>query len=111
MSAPPIVRPTPQAEWTPLPRQGCVGVLARVLLNRRGVVVANLMFAAHASIDEHAAPYEIDVVCVQGEGFVSVGDAVSRLRAGECVTWPSGLTHRLWTEDKVMETLMVEHHI
>jgi len=109
MSAPAIVRPVPRAEWAPVPREGCVGVSVRVLLNHLGVVVANLRFAAHASIDEHAAPFEIDVVCVGGEGFVSVGDAISPLRAGECVTWPSGIAHRLWTEGGVMETLMVEH--
>ena len=81
-----------------------------MLLNRLGVVVANLRFDAQASIDEHAAPYEIDVVCVEGEGFVSVGDAISSLHAGECVAWPRGIKHRLWTEGSGMETLMVEHH-
>lgn len=79
------------------------------MLNRIGVVVANLRFAPHASIDEHAAPFEVDVICVEGEGFVSVGDAISPLRAGECVTWPSGIAHRLWTEGRGMETLMIEH--
>jgi mannose-6-phosphate isomerase-like protein (cupin superfamily) len=81
-----------------------------VLLDRSGVVVANLRFGAHASIDEHAAPFEVDVVCVEGEGFVSVGAAISPLRAGECVAWPSGTKYCLWTKGSAMETLMVEHH-
>ena len=104
-----MVKTVPRPEWQSLSREGTVGVLSRVLLSRGGTVIAHLRFATHATIDEHSAPFEIDVICFSGEGFVSVGGAVTPFRCGEFVTWPARVNHRLWTEDSVMETLMVEH--
>lgn len=60
--------------------------------------MANLRFSLGASIDEHSAPFEIDVICISGEGFVSVGKEVVRFRAGERVVWPADVIHRLWTQ-------------
>jgi len=79
-----------------------------VLLKRAGIAVANLRFSPNASIDEHSAPIEIDVLCISGDGFVSVGNESSRLQAGQRVVWPAGLNHRLWTQGTEMETIMVE---
>jgi quercetin dioxygenase-like cupin family protein len=104
-----MIEQMPRRHWQPLSRQGIVGVTGRVMLNRAGVVIVNLKFAADATIDEHSAPFEIDVICVGGEGFVSVG-ASSPFRAGERVVWPAGVNHRLWTEGAAMETLMVERN-
>ena len=81
----------------------------RVLLLRSGIVIANLRFSAHAFIDEHSAPFEIDVVCIDGAGYVSVDGVSSPLRCGEAVTWPASVNHRLWTDSSGMETLMIEH--
>jgi quercetin dioxygenase-like cupin family protein len=78
------------------------------MLRRAGIAVANLRFSPNATIDEHSAPFDIDVICVAGEGFVSVGDQSSLFRAGERLVWPAGVSHRLWTEGSGMETLMVE---
>ncbi len=103
-----MIERMPKPNWQPLPREGVVGVTARVLLNRDGIVIANLRFAAGATIDEHAAPMEIDVICLEGEGFTSIDGKTTRIRAGERVVWPAGINHRLWTDDSAMETLMVE---
>jgi quercetin dioxygenase-like cupin family protein len=103
-----MIEQMPRPNWQPLPRHGTVGVTFRVLLNRDGIAVANLKFETNATIDEHSASFEIDVICVGGEGFVSVGGESSRFRAGERVVWPAGVNHRLWTEGTTMETLMVE---
>ena len=103
-----MIEPMPRPNWSPIPRQGTVGVTGRVLLNRAGIAVANLKFAPHATIDEHSASIEIDVLCVDGEGFVSVGNESWPIRAGERVVWPAGVNHRLWTQDAAMETVMVE---
>ena len=97
-------------EWRPLRREASTGVEARVLLRRPRLVIATLRFDRSATIDEHAAPFSIDVACLSGEGFVSVGGMVESLRSGETVTWPAGVPHRLWTDGTPMETLMVEHH-
>jgi quercetin dioxygenase-like cupin family protein len=103
-----MIEPMPRPNWEPLPRPGTVGVTGRVLLKRAGIAVANLRFSPNATIDEHKAPCDIDVICIEGEGFVSVGDLSSPFCAGESIVWPSGINHRLWTKGAEMETLMIE---
>lgn len=99
-----------RAEWRPLPRTGSVGVEIRVLLRRGLRVIANLRFAENATIDEHSADFDIDVIGLSGDGFVSVDRNSVPVSCRELITWPAGVTHRLWTEASRMETLMVEHH-
>jgi quercetin dioxygenase-like cupin family protein len=91
-----------------------VGVVGRVLV-REGpdpahpdLLVAQLRFAEHATIHPHAGERDTIVVCVEGEGFTSVGEDGSPLREGQQVRWPRGVVHRLWTEDSTMTTLMIE---
>jgi quercetin dioxygenase-like cupin family protein len=79
-----------------------------VLLVRDDLALAMLRFGPAATIDEHAAAFDIDVVCLEGEGFISVEDRVNTLAAGQWLTWPAGRRHRLWTADHGMITLMVE---
>ena len=104
----PFVRPIPKPEWQPLQRNGAVGVEFRVLSERHDLVLANLRFAPNATIDEHSASFEIDVVCLSGEGFVSIEHEQAPFRRGETVTWPARASHRLWTQGSPMEALMIE---
>ena len=99
---------SPRPEWSPVPRPGCVNVEGRVLLARAGLAVAMLRFDVQGTIDEHAAGHDIDVVCLEGAGYVSIEDRVWALRAGLTICWPAGRPHRLWTGDQGMVTLMVE---
>lgn len=101
--------PVPRPDWSPLPYEGCVGVEGKVLLRSPTLALALLRFERGGTIHEHDAPTDIDVVCLEGEGFVSVGDQTFPIRAGESVRWPSGTMHQLWTEGTEMTTLMVEH--
>ena len=105
------VRPeaVPRPEWTPVPHAGCVGVEGQVLLRTPTLLLAMLRFAPGATIHEHDAPWEIDVVCLEGSGFVSIDGSSAPLRAGERIRWPAGHLHRLWTDGDAMLTLMVEH--
>jgi quercetin dioxygenase-like cupin family protein len=105
-----MIEQMPRPNWEPLPRQGTMGVTGRVMLNRAGIAIANLRFSSNATIDEHSAPFDIDVICVTGEGFVSVGEQSSPFHAGQRVVWPAGVNHRLWTEGTEMETVMVERN-
>jgi quercetin dioxygenase-like cupin family protein len=98
----------PNSQWRQLGRAGAINVQARQLLARDGLAVAMLRLDAEATIDEHAAPHEIDVVCLEGEGFISVEDKVYTFQAGQTLTWPAGRLHRLWTAERGMVTLMVE---
>jgi quercetin dioxygenase-like cupin family protein len=103
------IEPVTRPAWTPLPYEGCHGVLARGLLRLEHLGLALLRFEPRATIHEHPAPMEIDVICLEGAGFTSVGGEAAAIRAGERVRWPAGLAHRLWTEESAMMTLMVEH--
>jgi len=98
----------PRPEWSPLPRPGCVGVEGRVLLAADGLVAATLRLSPHATIDEHDAPFPVDVVCLSGSGFTSVDGESAPIRSGQTVRWPAHQLHRLWTEDDGMTTLMLE---
>ena len=100
--------PWPPPQWSPVPYEGCIGVESRVLAREPEAFVAMLRFGERATIHEHPGPNETIVICLEGEGFTSVADAASPLRAGERARWPQGVPHRLWTETSGMVTLMVE---
>jgi quercetin dioxygenase-like cupin family protein len=90
---------------------GCLNVEGKVLLIQPDLVLAMLRFQPKGTIHEHPADYEIDVVCLEGEGYTSVDDEVATLRAGQIVRWPALKQHRLWTGDSSMQTLMIEHQL
>jgi quercetin dioxygenase-like cupin family protein len=106
------IREIPRPGWDPLP--GAVGIVGRVLV-REGpdvrvpdLLVAELRFAEHASIEPHPGARDTIVVCLEGEGFTSVGDETMALREGQQVRWPRDVIHGLWTRNSTMTTLMVE---
>ena len=103
------IRPFPLLGWDPLPGEGVVGVVGRVLVREDDFFVAQLRFSEHATIHEHPGDRDAIVVCIEGEGFTSVAGETSPLHEGQQVRWPKGITHRLWTEGSTMTTLMVEH--
>ena len=96
------VRPFPRLGWDPLPFEGCVGVVGRVVVREEDFFVAQLRFS------EHATDNDAIVVCLEGEGYTSVAGEAAPLREGEQARWPKGVPHRLWTEGSTMTTLMVE---
>ena len=101
-------QPVPRPDWSPLPVEGAVGIEGKVLLSLPPPAIAMLRFAAGAGFPAHTAPFEIDVICLDGAGFVLVGEDPFPFRAGERVRWPTDVMHRLWTESDEMTTLMVE---
>lgn len=103
-----MIERSPRPDWQPLPRPGSHGVDVRVHLITESVAIAELRFAPHATVDEHPGERPAHVVCLSGEGFVSLGADVSPFRAGDRIFWPAGISHRLWTTDRPMGTLMVE---
>ena len=96
-------------QWSPLPYDGCTGVEGKVFLELAHLALAMLRFQPHATIHEHAAPFDIDVVCIEGSGYTSVNGNAASLHAGQKIRWPADYAHRLWTESDTMITLMVEH--
>ena len=106
---PPEILPIKRPTWTPLPYEGCVGVYVKSLLTLDQLGIAMLKFEPNATIHEHDAPFDIDVICLEGSGFTSVDGEQALIKAGERVRWPAGKMHRLWTEAGELVTLMVEH--
>lgn len=102
------IAPIPRAGWDPLPYEGCVGVVGRVLVGEEGLMIAELRFSEHATIHEHPGINDAIVTCIQGEGFTSVAGETVSIREEQQVRWPKGIPHRLWTEGSTMTTLMVE---
>ena len=96
--------------WTPLPFEGCRNVAVKMLMKSDHLGLSMLRFDPDGTIHEHPAEIDIDVICLEGEGMVSVGDEKAPLKAGQRVHWPPGIPHRLWTADATMLTLMVEHY-
>jgi quercetin dioxygenase-like cupin family protein len=98
----------PRPGWDPLPHEGDIGVVGRVLLRAADLGIAELRFSEHATIHEHPGEDDAIVICLAGEGFTSIGGETVPLREEEWVLWPKGTPHRLWTEGSTMTTLMIE---
>jgi quercetin dioxygenase-like cupin family protein len=105
------IQPIQQPDWLPLPHEGCVQVEYKPLIKSKNVALALLRFGPNGTIHEHPADIEIDVICLEGQGFTSVGGDWAAIQAGQRVHWPAGQPHRLWTEASEMITLMVEHRL
>ena len=103
-----MIESQPKPDWAPLPREGCRNVEFRALLQKSGLALANLRFSENATIDPHDAPFDIDVVCLSGRGFILIGEETFPFEAGQTARWPNGVMHCLHTTDSTMETLMVE---
>ena len=103
------VRQVPRPEWSPLPYEGCAGVMGKVLVREEDIFfVAMLRFDPNGTVHEHPGETDTIVVCIEGEGFTSIADEIAPISAGHYVRWPKGVPHRLWTEGSTMVTLMVE---
>jgi quercetin dioxygenase-like cupin family protein len=79
-----------------------------VLVREWGFFIAMLRFERNATIQEHPGANDAVVMCLDGEGWTSVADAKTQIRAGELVHWPKEVPHRLWTDNTQMTTLMFE---
>lgn len=90
-------------------QEGCVNVQYMPLLEKDHLSLVMLRFDKSATIHEHAAAHEIDVICLEGSGFTKVSGEQSPIFTGDHIHWPAGKPHRLWTADDEMVTLMVEH--
>jgi hypothetical protein len=63
------IRPIPRPGWDPLPYEGCVGVVGRVLVREDTYFVAQLRFSEHATIHEH--PGDNDTVVAASKAKAS----------------------------------------
>jgi len=101
--------PVTRNAWRLLSQPGCVAVEASGVVRQSGLTLVLLRFAAEATIDEHTAQHDIDVRCISGHGWASIGEQRYQLAPDDQVRWPAGVMHRLWTDGEAMTTLMMEH--
>jgi quercetin dioxygenase-like cupin family protein len=87
------IRPFRRPGWDPLPDEGCVGVVGRVLVREEDFFVAQLRFSEHATVHEHPGLTDTIVVCLEGEGFTSVAGEKAAFREGQQVRWPKDAPH------------------
>ncbi len=102
------IQPIPRSGWDPLPEEGCVGVVGRVLVREWGFFIAELRFSEHATINEHPRLSDHIVTCIQGEGFTSIAGETMPIREEQQVRLPKGIPHRLWTEGSTMTALVFD---
>jgi quercetin dioxygenase-like cupin family protein len=105
---PPQIEQSPRPEWSPLPGEGVVGVMGKVLVREWGFFIAMLRFEPGGTIHEHPGENDTAVICIDGEGWTSVAGERAQLKAGQVAHWPKNVPHRLWTEGTEMTTLMFE---
>ena len=79
------VEPICRDGWTPLHFYGCRNVQVKMLLKLDHLGLAMLHFDLDGTIHGHAADIEIEVICLEGEGMVSLGDEQPPFKAGERV--------------------------
>jgi hypothetical protein len=71
-------------------------------------VISELAFARDARLEPHTNPNTTYFIVIEGGGWVGVGDARTRIAAGEAACWPPNVIHTAWTEHSEMRALVVE---
>lgn len=89
----------------PLTRPSCVGMRALDIAQTEHARATALYFTENAHSDEHAAPYDQWLVVTRGNGWVSVGNARTRVTANDVVTLPQKIFHQFWTENETLDAL------
>ena len=63
------IQPIPRPGWDPLPHEGDIGVVGRVLVREWGFFIAELRFSEHATIHEHPGDNDADRHLHPGRGL------------------------------------------
>lgn len=87
---------------------GTVGLTGQVIFVDRRGLVSELAFGRKGRIHPHSNPNTTWFICIEGGGWVSVGEETARVYAGEAVLWPPGVLHAAWTDVTEMRVMMVE---
>ena len=86
-------------------RWGCTNLDASPILADPLAVVHH--YSPHGEMREHAAQEAILCICIDGCGFVKVGDDTSELVADQAVVWPKDKTHKVWTTNSSMTVVLI----
>ncbi|MFL5720371.1 MAG: cupin domain-containing protein [Chloroflexota bacterium] len=87
---------------------GSVGLTGQVIASDGRGTITELAFARGARIEPHTSPNSTWFIVVEGGGWVGVGEAWTRIAAGEAAVWPADVPHAAWTEHSEMRAFVVE---
>jgi quercetin dioxygenase-like cupin family protein len=87
---------------------GTVAVRDQVIHSDAALTITELAFARGGRVEPYASPNPIWFICIEGGGWVGVGDERARVAAGEAVRWPADVPHAAWTEHSEMRAFTVE---
>lgn len=87
---------------------GTKGLAGQVIWSDARGHVSELAFSRQGLIAPHTNPNTSLFIVVSGGGWIQVGEERSRIRHGEAVVWPPGVTHGAWTDGSEMRAIVVE---
>ena len=96
-----FVKNIPLAEATVLADLVNVGagkVISRTFVQRADLSITLFAFAAGEAISAHSAPGDAMVYILDGEARITIGEAVSTVKAGEIIVMPANIPHAVAAE-------------
>ncbi|MEN6311329.1 MAG: cupin domain-containing protein [Acidobacteriota bacterium] len=70
-------------------------VVSREIVSRSAGTITAFAFDAGEQLSEHTAPYDAMVVGLDGEADIMIGGKANRVRPGEMIIMPAGVSHAL----------------
>lgn len=68
-------------------------IVSRTLINRPTGTITLFAFAQGQALSEHTNPYDALLNVLDGEAEVTIGGALSRVKAGEAIILPANIPH------------------
>ena len=70
-------------------------VVSREIVSQPTGTVTAFAFDAGEQLSEHTAPFDAMVIDLDGEGDITIGGKVNRLKPGEMIIMPAAVPHAL----------------
>lgn len=82
-------------------------VVSKTLAQNDAVSVTLFAFAKGEEISSHKSGGDAMVVCLDGEGRVTIDDDNYTLKTGDCIVMPAGHPHAVYATEKFKMLLVV----
>lgn len=82
-------------------------VVSKTLAQNDAVSVTLFAFAKGEEISSHKSGGDAMVVCLDGEGRITIDENSYTLKAGECIVMPAGHPHAVYAQEQFKMLLVV----
>lgn len=82
-------------------------IVSRVLLKNKGGTVTLFAFDKGESLSEHTAPFDVLLVCIEGEGEIEISGENYGVRQGEAIIMPANSPHAVRAATKFKMLLIM----